>query len=109
MAGGVDRTFQDLGHAREALMAWVTDEQDGVRIGDNILHFHLVRAVQQNDDLVKVLADELKQLTLILMQSQTADGGTVGIDIVHQDVLTFAALTGKHDDGGILVVVGPRA
>ena len=107
MAGGVDRTFQDLSHARKALMARVTDEQDGVGVGDDVLHLHLVGAVQQDNDLVKVLADHFQQVALVLVQGQTADGGAVSVDVVHQNVLTFGALACEHDDGGIFVIIGP--
>ncbi len=52
MAGGVDLTGEDVGHAVETVAARQTYLQDGVNavIVLNFLYFHRAGVVQQHDD-----------------------------------------------------------
>ena len=76
MAGGVDLTGEDVGHAVEAVAARQTYLQDGVNtcIILNLLYFHRTGVVQQHDDLAAVggfgVNSCLNQVALVIGQAQ---------------------------------------
>ena len=76
MAGGADRTGEDVGHTVEAVATGQADLQDGVNtvIVLDLLHLHGAGVVQKDDDLAAVgrlgVDGSLNQVTLVIGQAQ---------------------------------------
>ena len=76
MAGGADRTGENVGHTVEAVAARQADLQDSVNavIVLNFLYFHRAGVVQQHDDLAAVGSfggdSGVDQIALIIGQAQ---------------------------------------
>ena len=108
MAGGVHNAAENFGHAHEALMAGGADEHQRVAVGENLVDLHLVGAVQEDDDLVKILPHQDQEVLLVLVQGQRAhDGHAVVVHVLHGHVGALCALPGEDDDGSVVVGVGP--
>ena len=106
LAGGIDHALQNLGHAGEALVSGIANEQNGIGIVLDFMNLHLIRAVQQDDYLVKVGTHQLQQIPLVFVQGKAADAAghtALIVHILHDEVSTFRSLPGEDHHGGIAV------
>ena len=114
MAGGVDITGEDVGHAVETVAARQTDLQDGVNtdVVLDLLHLHGAGIIQQNDDLAAVgrLGGDgcIDEVALVVGQAQRVGlvqvlGGinTGGAGVV---AAVFRGGTGNRDNHDIVVI-----
>lgn len=114
MAGGADRTGEDVGHTVEAVAARQTDLQDGVNtdVVLDLLHLHGAGIIQQNDDLAAVggfgVNGSLNQVALVIGQAQRVSlvqvlgrVHTGGAGVV---AAVFRGGTGNRDNHHVVVI-----
>ena len=103
VAGGVDLAGQDVGNGVQAPGAGVANPQGGVDavavIGQEIT-LHSVGGVDQDDDLIEVLAGHSQQVFLLLCQLQSV--GAIG-KAIDGHIIHLASQAGDGDDGSIAI------
>ncbi len=88
-------------------MSREADEQDGICILLDLVHFHLVGAVEKNDHFAKAFTHHFQQIALVLVQGQRTDGfsgAALVVLVLHDQVCTLSAFTGENHNRGIAVL-----